>query len=201
MLLSDGEKALFIRRLRAPKLDSLQRMAVVKAVHEKCRKVVDCMHCGALNGIVKKVGIMKVVHEKYRPVKRNQSENDAFKRLFVNAVDASPEIKMHLGKAQEDLNPLRALELFERISLQDCELLGLDPLNGHPRSFLWTQIPVPPACIRPSVAMSMENGSNEDDLTIKLTEIVYTNLIIKDAIEKGSPVHMLMVRVQAPFLG
>ena len=40
--------------------------------------------------------------------------------------------------------------------------------------------------------MTLEGGSNEDDLTIKLGEIVYTNFIIKDALEKGATVQMLM---------
>lgn len=168
-------------------------MAIIKAIHDKCRKVTRCMHCGATNGMIKKVGIMKVVHEKYRQGKKIGSETDTFRNLFTDAIEANSELKLHLNKAQEDLNPLKAQELFGRISADDCELLGLDPKFGHPRNFLWTQVPVPPACIRPSVAMGVENGSNEDDLTVKLTEIVYTNLIIKDALEKGSPVHMLMV--------
>lgn len=193
VLLDEGGRAAFLRKLRAPKLDSLQRLALVRAVHDRCRKTSECPHCGAPNGPVKKVGVMKVIHERYRPaIKRHQADADAFKRRLREAIEANNELRMHLGKAQEDLNPLRAQELFERITSEDCELLGLNASHGHPRDFLWTAIPVPPACIRPSVAMSVENGSNEDDLTVKLTEIVYTNAIIRDALEKGAPVHMLM---------
>jgi DNA-directed RNA polymerase III subunit RPC1 len=135
---------------------------------------------------------MKVVHEKYRTVKKTLAESESFKRLFSNALEVNGELKLHINKAQEDLNPLKAHDILSRITVENCELLGLDASQAHPRNFIWTTIPVPPACIRPSVAMTMENGSNEDDLTVKLTEIVYTNMIIKDAMEKGSPVHMLM---------
>ena len=193
VLIMEEEKISQLRRLRTGRMDSLQKLAMVKSIHDKCRKVTCCMHCGAVNGIVKKVGVMKVVHEKYRTtIKKNQSETEAFRKLFSGAVEANGELKNHVGKAQEDINPLKAKELFERISDDDCELLGLDPVHGHPRDFLWTAMPVPPSCIRPSVAMSVENGSNEDDLTVKLTEIVYTNAIIKDAMDKGQPVHMLI---------
>lgn len=193
LLVADEERAELLRRLRAPKLDSLQRLAVVKAAHDRCRKTTVCPHCREANGFVRKVGIMKIVHEKYRTSSNKKSaDSEAFRATFGNAVTANPEIKIHLGKAQEDINPLTAHSLFSRITEEDCEVLGLDPSKAHPRNFIWTMIPVPPACIRPSVAMSVENGSNEDDLTVKLSEIVYTNLIIKDALEKGQPVHMVM---------
>jgi len=29
--------------------------------------------------------------------------------------------------------------------------MGLDPINGRPEMFIWTALPVPPTCIRPSV--------------------------------------------------
>ncbi len=193
ILLSEEERTVFARRIRAPKLDSLQRMAIVKMIHKACRKMTVCSLCQATNGAVKKVGIMKIVHEKYKSATRKVNrEDEAFRSLFADAIAENAEMRHHVGKAQEDINPLVALELFNRITLEDCELLGLDGECGHPRNFLWSHIPVPPSCIRPSVAMSVENGSNEDDLTVKLTEVVYTNLIIKDAMEKGVPVHMLV---------
>jgi DNA-directed RNA polymerase III subunit RPC1 len=143
--------------------------------------------------VVKKVGVLKVVHERFRTsTKKGQSEGEGHRKAFANAVEANPELKLHIGKAHDDIHPIRALELFGMLSAEDCELLGLDPEHGHPRNFLWTRIPVPPSCIRPSVAMTMEGGSNEDDLTVKLSEIVYTNSIIRDALEKGSTPSLLM---------
>lgn len=37
--------------------------------------------------------------------------------------------------------------------------------------------------------------SNEDDITVKLSEIVYTNAIIKQGLSKGVPTSGLMVRI------
>ncbi|THH21268.1 hypothetical protein EW146_g237 [Bondarzewia mesenterica] len=53
-----------------------------------------------------------------------------------------------------------------------------------------TYISVPPVCIRPSVAR--DGASNEDDLTVKLTEIVFTNALIKQGLAKGAPAVQLM---------
>jgi DNA-directed RNA polymerase III subunit RPC1 len=41
-----------------------------------------------------------------------------------------------------------------------------------------TRVPVPPVCIRPSVVSDLKSGTNEDDLTMKLTEIVFLNDVI-----------------------
>jgi hypothetical protein len=46
-----------------------------------------------------------------------------------------------------------------------------------------THLLVPPACIRPSVQMEAIGGSNEDDLTIKLGDIVLINDLIKKSME------------------
>eukprot|EP00964_Phaeocystis_antarctica_P098658 scaffold64644_cov50-Phaeocystis_antarctica.AAC.1 len=36
-------------------------------VVERCKKTKECPHCGALNGLVKRVGCMRVVHENPNP--------------------------------------------------------------------------------------------------------------------------------------
>ncbi|RUS34443.1 putative RPO31-DNA-directed RNA polymerase III, 160 kd subunit [Jimgerdemannia flammicorona] len=140
-------------------------------------------------GTVKKVSALKIVHEKFR-AKRTHDEHEEFKRTFDMAVATIPELKAHLNKAQEDMNPLKVLTLFQQISPEDCELLGLDPEHGRPELYIWQYLPVPPACIRPSV--QQEGASNEDDLTAKLTEIIYSNAIIRAALEKGVTMTHLM---------
>lgn len=70
-------------------------------------------------------------------------------------------------------------------------MLGLSEEHGRPEWYIWQYIPVPPSCIRPSV-MQDDNSSNEDDLTAKLTEIIFTNAIIRAGLEKGVTVVNLM---------
>ena len=78
------------------------------------------------------------------------------------------------------------------MTYQDCELLGLRPEHNRPEEYIWQYISVPPVCIRPSVAQ--DGASNEDDLTVKLTEIVFTNALLKQGIAKGVPTSQFMVR-------
>ena len=184
VLLEEGDRRRFLRRFRRANLENLQRTQTFKAVNALARKTLYCPHCGSTNGTVKKVGPLKVVHEKFRQ-KKTEEELMEFRKTFVTAVNmGGGELAPHLGKAQEDLNPLRVLDLFRRISEEDCELLGLKPEHGRPEEYLWQYICVPPVCIRPSVAQ--DGATNEDDLTVKLTEIVFTNNIIKSGLARGS---------------
>lgn len=57
----------------------------------------------------------------------------------------------------------------------------------HPVDLLLTRIPVPPVCIRPSVVTETRAGSNEDDLTVKLTEIMLINDVLMKHKHDGAP--------------
>ena len=87
----------------------------------------------------------------------------------------------------EDLLPTRVLSLFLNIPDADCEVLWLDPLIGRPENLLLRNLLVPPVPIRPSVAMDIGGGSNEDDLTVKLQEIIDVNIALNLALQKGAP--------------
>lgn len=47
-------------------------------------------------------------------------------------------------------------------------------------------LPVPPVCIRPSVEMDAGAGSNEDDITMKLMQIVEVNNILRQVRGRGA---------------
>lgn len=146
-----------------------------------------CPRCKELNGYVKKwPGTLKIVHDKYR-AKKSLPEKEAFQRTFSNAIrlgaGSGTDVGPHLNKALDDLDPLRVLDIFRRISDEDSELLGLRPEFGRPEQFIWQYILVPPVCIRPSV--QQEGATNEDDLSVKLTEIIFTNSLIKAGLKKG----------------
>jgi DNA-directed RNA polymerase III subunit RPC1 len=90
------------------------------------------------------------------------------------------------------LNPLAIYSLFERISNVDCEILGFKPEFVRPEDLILTRILVPPACIRPSVQMDGAQGTNEDDITIQLAEIVRYNSLIKSNMERGATIQAIM---------
>ena len=79
------------------------------------------------------------------------------------AVRYNEQIKLHLHRMADDLNPLRVQALFEAIPDEDCDVLDV---RGRPENLVVTHIAVPPVAIRPSV--DMDGASNEDDVTMKL---------------------------------
>ncbi|KAF9057391.1 hypothetical protein BJ165DRAFT_28479 [Panaeolus papilionaceus] len=190
VLLEEPDRRTYLKRFRRPNLENIQRQSLSKAVNTMARKVVYCPYCAATNGAVKKAGALKIIHDKFR-AKKTAEELEKFKESFRGAVEAQKELGIYVNKAvHEDLNPLKVLDLFKRISDEDCELLGLHPDWGRPEEFIWQYISVPPVCIRPSVAQ--DGASNEDDLTVKLTEIVFSNALIKQGLSKGSPTPQFM---------
>ena len=62
-------------------------MALIKAVNGLSRKVVYCPYCSATNGAVKKVGAIKIIHDKLRAKKKTE-ELDKFKKSFATAIEA-----------------------------------------------------------------------------------------------------------------
>ncbi|KAG4093895.1 RNA polymerase III largest subunit Rpc1 [Neocallimastix lanati (nom. inval.)] len=190
VLLEEKERRKYLTRLNNPGLDDIKKRAILKALNTACKKVSRCPYCRSVNGVVKKVGALKIIHERYKPKKANDTENNAFRETFNNAVELDPSLKFQIGKAQEDLNPLIVYNLFCKITSEDCEILGLDPVKGRPENFLWTSIPVPPICIRPSVA---QNGaSNEDDITVLISDIVFINTRILHSIQSGETISKFM---------
>ena len=51
------------------------------------------------------------------------------------------------------LSAERVLEIFKRISDEECSILGMDPKFSRPDWMLLTVFPVPPLCVRPAVVM------------------------------------------------
>jgi DNA-directed RNA polymerase III subunit RPC1 len=114
--LEEPEKRTYIRRFRRPNLENIQRQAISKAVNAMARKVVYCPNCSATNGTVKKAGALKIIHDKFR-AKKTAEEMEKWKRTFAPAIEAQKELSTYINKVvHEELNPLKVLDLFRRIS-------------------------------------------------------------------------------------
>ncbi len=72
--------------------------------------------------------------------------------------------------------------LFEKISDEDCNLLGFSPLWCRPEWLICEVMPVPPPAVRPSVKQG-NSQRMDDDLTYKLAEIVKYNNSLKKKME------------------
>lgn len=191
ILLTEENRRKYLNELRRPDLDNLRRMNILKKIIEQCKKQRKCLNCGCMNGVVKKAGSLKIVHDKFRYIsKKGDDEKDAFDESFKDATAANPDLEKFLKRAMDDLNPLKVLNLFREILPSDCQLLGMDPERGRPEMYIWRYVPAPPVCIRPSV--QQDTATNEDDLTVKLTEVVFASCQIRAGIEKGMALNNLM---------
>lgn len=118
VLLEEPERRAFLKRFRRPNLENVQRQSIFKAVNAAARKTVYCPYCSATNGAVKKAGALKIVHDKFR-AKKTAEEMEKFKKSFTNAVEAQKELGQYINKAvMEELNALKVLDLFKRISAE-----------------------------------------------------------------------------------
>ena len=179
--------------------DAIRLGAVLRKVLDKCKKTRECPHCGERNGLVKKVGFAHIVHERFkekdnkeRAVQERADFHASFSRVlgaskgaFENANLSGAEIKGLISKAQDDLNPLRVRALFRAIPPAELALLDMSACHGKPEALLIDNLLVPPVPIRPSVVADATLGSNEDDLTVKLAEIVAVNNILRAAMTGG----------------
>lgn len=196
-MLTNIDRRSFLKQLRRPGIDNLRRTQICKKINEQCRKAKICPYCDAVNGQIRKIGTLKLTHDKYVTYNKSTAAKKVmpssmvqFQRSFSEAKKNNPEVDKHMKKAMEDLNPLRVLNLFKMISPTDCELLGINPAEGRPEMFIWQFVPAPPVCIRPSVAQ--DSASTEDDLTTKLADIVHISSLIRTALHRGQPVQTIM---------
>jgi DNA-directed RNA polymerase III subunit RPC1 len=197
VLLGDEERQTYLAKMRNPGSDVLAKSTTLKKVVDKCKKVRSCPHCGATNGTVKKITgapTLKIVHRKYEGRQMEGELDELFssmdlamannKELAVTMTGTTPPI--------DDLLPTKVLDLFKKIPDDDCEIMWMDPNVGRPENLIMQNLLVPPVPIRPSVAMDVGGGSNEDDLTVKLQEILDINLAIEVALTKGPHTRTIM---------
>ncbi len=84
------------------------------------------------------------------------------------------------------LNPIELRARLEKISDEDCLLLGLRPEFSRPEWMILTVLGIPPVTMRPSI--TLETGERaEDDLTHKLSDIVRINQRLFENINAGAP--------------
>ena len=76
------------------------------------------------------------------------------------------------------------LNIFKRITDENCLKLGFSPEFCRPEWLICTVLPVPPPAVRPSVKQD-NNQRSDDDLTYKLIDIVKANAKLKEKLDAG----------------
>ncbi|KAG5879450.1 hypothetical protein JTB14_027687 [Gonioctena quinquepunctata] len=200
VLLDKDDKHQYRIRLSNSNLSYMTKKTIRKKIIDKCRKITKCPHCKEINGFVKKMtaakgstgnSVLKIVHEKNRG-KSKQKLLEQQMLTFSSSIESNPDIRSTLSGApiSEILTPIDVLKLFERIPENDIALLAMDPKRSQPKDLIFTRMLVPPVSIRPSVVSDLRAGTNEDDLTMKQSEIIFMNDVIKKHKQSGASVNM-----------
>ncbi|AYU82370.1 DNA-directed RNA polymerase III largest subunit, putative [Leishmania donovani] len=183
VLLTREEMEYYLHRLRSTTHEPQQRAAIIKGIQEDAYKTRVCLMCGGLNGTVRRVRPMRIVHEKYlvdlrRGEQANEDPTAFFQEELRSAAMHNSEVGAHKEFVHEFLHPQRVKELFEAIPREQVPLLGLQP-GTSPCSLLISTLLVPPVCVRPR-GMSTTNHIREDDLTTQYNEILICSDMMSD---------------------
>ncbi|OTF70133.1 DNA-directed RNA polymerase III subunit RPC1-like protein [Euroglyphus maynei] len=168
-------------------MNPLAKKALHKKIVAHCKKIKICPHCNFENGQIKKFPFMKIFHlikaketELLSSIFYEEEMNNKSERNKIS-ID---EVENYLGNSFEFLTPHNVLKLFEKIPKSDYILLLL--LDNSPMDLICTHLPVPPCIIRPSSHNNTGLRSVEDELTMKLNEILIANEALKKRIQDGS---------------
>ncbi|EAY20967.1 RNA polymerase Rpb1, domain 2 family protein [Trichomonas vaginalis G3] len=154
----------------------------VKALMKECEKVTICPHCGAINGPVKKTKTTLIIT--HNVGQKNDKLREPFLSKFSKLDIKGDDYKKYLDNICDDITPLRALQLFKAIPTRQIPLLLSGFSVSSPADMIITSIVIPPNCIRPAVIAAGE-GTNQDDLTVRLVDSVHFNDEIRKSIEVG----------------
>lgn len=114
-------------------------------------------------------------------------------KIRRNGLELVAEWKQVNEDSQEKkimLTAERVLEIFKRISDEECITLGMDPKYSRPDWMIVTVLPVPPLPMRPAVVM-YGSARNQDDLTHKLADIIKANNQLRRNEQNGAAAHII----------
>jgi len=93
-------------------------------------------------------------------------------------------------KGSRRITPIEILERLKKITDNDLRILGVSPENARLEWVIFTVLPIPPVCARPSI--TLDSGiRSEDDLTHKLVDVIRINQRLRENIDAGAP-HLIV---------
>jgi len=176
-------------------------------IHVEFTKIVQdllnssCRNCGRIMLSEQRIVKLRQKIDKTRKLLGIVPE-DLYKKVFHESKAkecphcGSPQLKIEFTKpttfheigeeGAARLTPSMMRERLERISNEDLELFGFNPIVARPEWMILQVLPVPPVYVRPSI--TLESGiRSEDDLTHKLVDIIRINQRLKENMEAGAP--------------
>ncbi|CCW60493.1 unnamed protein product [Phytomonas sp. EM1] len=165
-------------------MDPQHQTAIIKQIQVDAYKTRVCLTCGGLNGVVRRLRPLRIVHEKYRvDLRRGESaaeDPDAFFRDDMRAALLhNKNLASHIEHIHEFLDPARVYQLFCAIPSEQKILVGLKH-DARPEDLLIRSLVVPPVCVRPSGPSTSGGEIREDDLTMLYNDILVSSDALKD---------------------
>ncbi|GBE61229.1 DNA-directed RNA polymerase II largest protein [Babesia ovata] len=170
----DDPRVIQIMKLRATAL-RLNRLV------EVCSTLPRCQHATLAGSKMKGCGY---------PQPRYSKEGTS---LLIQFTDKHRQM---LEEVDEDCDEIKrpftaeeAFKILKGISHEDMRYLGFNPERSQPSWLILQVLPVPPPPVRPYVAYGSDRS--EDDLTLKLLDIVKANNMLKKHDERATAPHIL----------
>ena len=148
-----------------------------KYIKEICKKTIYCHNCGApvpkIRREVKDSGVIKIVLE----------------RDIMTSITDEKTGLVHEGKKKikEYLSPQDCHDILKNVSTIDNYLLGFNPEKCNLEDLILINFPIPPVIIRPTAKIDfLASSTMEDSMTLKIADIVKTNIRIRKQINRIS---------------
>ncbi|MHA2131981.1 MAG: DNA-directed RNA polymerase subunit A', partial [Promethearchaeota archaeon] len=130
----------------------------------------------------------KIVFKRARKAKNCPNCNAIKKKIVIEKPTTFYEEEE--GKGSRRITPIEILERLKKVSDLDLRILGISPENARLEWVIFTVLPIPPVCARPSI--TLDSGiRSEDDLTHKLVDVIRINQRLRENIDAGAP-HLIV---------
>ena len=157
-----------------------------KKIIAEAKKIHVCPHCKTEKGFVKKLshGMNRIIYTiPFQHLQVSSSLYGTVKSEFLRIEDKKVETKVpNKQNSKPDLKiyeitPESCLQIFKRLNYSHWCYLLQNTNAPIPENLIVSLIQVPPKILRPTINMSHEQ-TNEDDLTMKILELIrHSNLI------------------------
>ena len=125
--------------------------------------------------------------------KKSTGTNQIVAELLIPNTEENPDQKgvrsgATLKKSIKNVyTPEMCYDVLKNISDSDLILMGIDPKKTRPEDFIHKIFPFSPVAIRPSAKVDfLDSQSKEDDITLKLHDIVKANNRVRKTRESGT---------------
>ena len=130
----------------------------------------------------------KIIFKKARKTKICPYCGATKKKIIIEKPTTFYEEEEHKGSRR--LTPIEIMERLKKINDLDLRILGISPENARLEWVIFTVLPIPPVCARPSI--TLDSGiRSEDDLTHKLVDVIRINQRLRENIDAGAP-HLIV---------